>query len=137
MVKMKTKRHKNLEKCITESFKSTVKAYSNKNQEIFEEPRQWGQFGITHRRNGEIVVGGFRNIKDLGNLKNSQNLEFLNDYEAQLSWDGNGETPPTLVFYGYRTKNSFVPGRPWTNVALEEMNLVDVFRENFNANINN
>jgi hypothetical protein len=86
-------------------------------------PSQWEQgFGITHRRNGEVVVGSYRNILDLGNLGESQNMT-RDGYKTIWEWDGLGETPATLVYTGYSTASGRVPGRPFPDVGVSKVNV--------------
>lgn len=131
---MKSKRHIILKQTVEKAFNKTVVAFDDKNQEVISEPRNWGSgFGVTRRRNGETVIGGFRNIVDLGNLKDSQEVTFPDKLTAQFEWTGNEETPVVPVYFGYRTKNGFVPSRPWVDVSVEELDLGAVFAENFNG----
>lgn len=134
---MKTKRNVNIDKATKSAFRETALEFDRANRAVITEPRDWGNgFGVTHRRNGEVVVGGYRNIKDLGNLKNSQQLQISESGKsAILSWDGNGETPPALVYFGHATKNGYVPGRPWVKVALKEINLSQIFADAFKKSV--
>jgi len=135
---MKTKRNVNIDKAIKSAFRETALELDRANRAIITEPRDWGNgFGVTHRRNGEVVVGGYRNIKDLGNLKNSQRLQISESGKsATISWNGNGETPPALVYFGHATQNGgYVPGRPWVKVALREIDLSQTFANAFQESI--
>lgn len=135
--RMKSTRHINLNRILKKSFDQTAKRYNEKNKEIIQNPRDWGGgFGTTYRRNGEIVVGGYRNILDLGNLNKSQKMT-INQFSAIYEWSGNGETPAPLVYFGHVTRDGgFVPGRPWADVAANELNLSQTFANYFNENIN-
>jgi hypothetical protein len=135
---MRAKRNANIDKAIKLAFRETAVEFDRANRAVITEPRDWGSgFGVTHRRNGEVVVGGYRNIKDLGNLKNSQRLQISElGKSATLSWNGNGETPPVLVYFGHATQGgNYVPGRPWTKVALKEVDLPQVFIDAFKESI--
>jgi hypothetical protein len=115
------------------AFLACVDAYDAANQQAIETPRQWPSgFGTTHRRNGEVVVGSYRNIVDLGNLQASQKVEVLSDGISQFTWDGKGETPVALVHEGHATKGGgYVPARRWTAIAAAEARLGEVFKDNF------
>jgi hypothetical protein len=90
-------------------------------------PSQWEPgFGITHRRNGEVVVGSYRNILDLGNLGESQNMT-RQGYQTIWEWNGLGETPATLVYTGWSTANGRVPGRPFPDVGVAKVNIKQEF----------
>jgi len=117
---------------ISRSFEATVQRYDEAMKEIIANPRQWGDFGTTYRRNGEIIVGGFRNIVDLENLQNSQRFEMVNPFLARFTWDGNGKTPVTLVHEGYTTKTGkTIPARPWTTYGIIEGELEKTFINTF------
>lgn len=115
------------------AFQKTAEAFDDKNKEIITQPRMWEGFegSTTRRSNGEIVHGAFRNIQDMGNLLNSQKLTVQGNVAA-LSWNGNGETPVQNVYFGFRGKNYWIPGRPWTEVARAEMDLSATFAMYFN-----
>lgn len=117
-----------LEKAINKAFIHTAETLDTKFQEIISEPRYWSGFeeSITYRANGSVVMGAFRNIEDLGNLKSSQDMTFkLNS--VVYSWDGEGVTPVLSVFYGHRTESGFVPGRDWITPAKNELDLPQIF----------
>jgi len=134
---MKIIKHLNLNQAIASAFQSTAQEFADKNEEIVSQPRNWdGGFGVTQRRSGEVVSGSFRNIVDLGNLRDSQNVSFLSPLKAQLAWDGNGETPAALQYFGWTTRTGRrVPGRPWVRQALREMDLPNVYITNFKASL--
>lgn len=115
------------------AFQKAVEHYGEVNKQVIESPRSWpGNWGITYRRSGEVVVGGFRNIVDLGNLKDSQKITFVNPFLATIEWDGKGETPAPLVHEGYFTSTGKeIPARPWTRYALLESEIEAVFARNF------
>ena len=115
------------------AFQATVTQYDNTMKNIIESPRYWGDFGTTYRRSGEVVVGGFRNIVDLGNLRNSQTVTFFNPFLACFEWNGNGETPTVLVHEGYTTRTGkTIPARPWTIYGVLEGDLEKTFVNAFN-----
>lgn len=115
-----------------QAFKVTAEAYDKANRDAIRLPSNWDGFEgrITHRRSGEVVVGAYRNIKDLGNLGVSQKVT-IGDFSAVYSWDGNGQTPVQDVFFGKRTATDFIPGRRWTDRALENVDLAKKYRDNF------
>jgi hypothetical protein len=134
---MKIIKHIDLDEAITFAFQSTAQEFADKNEEIISNARQWsGDFGVTQRRSGQVVFGGYRNIVDLGNLRDSQNVSFLSPLKAQLTWDGNGNTPAALQYFGWTTRTGKrVPGRPWVREALRETDLPNVYIANFKASL--
>ena len=100
--------------------------------EVIETPSQWDEgFGVTRRRNGEIVVGSYRNIVDLGNLDQSQEMT-REGLKTTWEWDGLGETPAVLVYTGYTTKNGRVPGRQFPERGIDQVDIQEVFNQGFN-----
>lgn len=98
-----------------------------------ETPEQWDAgFGVTHRKNGEVVVGSFRNIVDEGNLQMSQDMT-REGLSTTWEWDGNGETPVDLVYTGYTTANGRVPGRQFPERGIEKVNIGEEFEKGFNS----
>jgi len=132
-MKVKQSNKNQVKQRLDRAFQQTAQDYSDQNQTVIREPRQWPSgFGTTHRRSGEVVSGSNRNIVDLGNLANSQNLTISEPGKAQLSWDGNGETPAPLVHEGYVTsKGNRVPARKWTRKAAQEINLSQKMADHF------
>ncbi len=115
-----------------QAFKAAFDEFNRANEEVITEPRQWGNFGVTHRRNGQIVVGGYRNIVDLSNLRSSQSQELLAPNKGRVTWNGDGETPVALVHEGYTTVlGKRVPARRWTRVAAQEGAMVEEFVSKF------
>ena len=135
-VTRKNQNYDELKRKIRAGFESAVEAYDQTNRDVISEPRDWGSgFGVTHRSNGEVVVGGYRNIVDLGNLKRSQEytIEESNNY-AQFTWTGNDETPAVIVHEGAQLRNgNSIPARRWTEVAAREGRLAEAFKEGFDA----
>jgi hypothetical protein len=133
MVK-RVKNHKELHRAIANGMEAVSNAYGDKMQQVITEPRQWeAGFGITHRRNGEIVVGSFRNIVDLGNLKQSQTMDRQN-LKTTYEWDGMGETPAVIVHEGATLRNgNEIPPRRWTEVAADDMDWAKEFAQGFNS----
>ena len=82
---------------------------------------KWEYPGETKRKSGEIA-GSPRNIVDTGQLLNSAEFEMINDNTARVTLAGHG----LYVHEGYRTKNSFVPPRPFTLTAAQNLNLDNV-----------
>lgn len=113
------------------AFDASAMAYDRANREVIAQPSYWAGFedSVTYRRNGEVVRGAFRNIKDLYNLGMSQQLN-LSKGKATYSWNGNGKTPVQDVYFGKRTPTSFTPGRRWTEKALQRVNLGQVYADN-------
>jgi hypothetical protein len=123
-----------VERRFKQAFKSTAIAFNDANTEAILTPHYWEGFenSVTHRQNGEIVVGAYRNIFDLGNLSHSQKMT-INNTTATLTWDGLGITPVASVFFGDRTTDAYIPGRNWVEVALDNVNLREMFRDTFNS----
>jgi hypothetical protein len=115
------------------AFQKAVEHYDAKNREIIEQPRNWaGEWRVTYRRSGEVVSGGYRNIVDLGNLKDSQSVTFVNPFLAVFQWDGKGETPAPLVHEGFTLPSGReIPARRWTREALLESEIEMIFAKNF------
>lgn len=118
------------------AFAKTAVDYADRMQTVITDPRQWpAGFGTTHRRNGQTVVGSFRNIEDLGNLLRSQQFS-VSGFLARYQWDGNGQTPVVLVHEGYTTKTGKrIPPRRWTIQALQEIDLSGRFVSHFRDDI--
>lgn len=135
MVKRRSYR-KQHEKRLENAFKATSRTWDNANQKVIKEPRHWEGFedSVTYRKNGQVVAGAYRNIQDLGNLGNSQTktTTLVGDYTTTLDWDGNGITNPIDVMFGQYTKNYTVAGRDWVKIALAEVNLTNIFQEEYN-----
>ncbi|MGL6342704.1 MAG: hypothetical protein ACRC80_26640 [Waterburya sp.] len=117
------------------SFRKSAEVLNGALKDTISQPRDWDGFQnrLTIRQNGEIVQGSFRNIVDLGNLRDSQKLEIQQD-KATITWDGKGETPVVDVFFGKRTDNDFIPGRNWVEPTLQEIDLAKEVQREFNAN---
>lgn len=114
------------------AFRATANALAEANKEAIKEPSHWAGFEgrTTYRQSGEVVVGAYRNIFDLGNVYFGQSISIDNS-KAILSWDGNGETPVIDVYFGKRSSSDFIPGRPWVDLALTKVDLPSIFKENF------
>lgn len=114
------------------AFKATANAFYVANQHAIARPHYWEGFEgrVTHRSNGSTVVGAFRDIRDTSSLYGSQSMTIKGSV-ATLSWDGNGQTPVTDVFFGRRTEYGWIPGRDWIEVALESVDLAAMFKDNF------
>lgn len=114
------------------AFDAAVEQYDKANHDVIQNPRYWGDFGVTHRKNGDVVAGGYRDIVDLANLDGSQKVEKVSDFVARFSWDGLGETPVALVHEGYTTTTGkTVPARRWTRVSAMEGRIGEAFRDAF------
>lgn len=133
---MKIKSHRaQVNSRFAQGFKAAFEEFNRANEEAITEPRYWGGgFGRTFRQNGEIVVGGFRNVVDTSALKDSQSPEIIETGKGRITWDGNGETPAADVHEGYTTESGHrIPARRWTRVAADEGNIVEEFIEGFKA----
>lgn len=113
-------------------FEQTVNQVSDAIQSNITNPRHWDGFenSVTHRQNGEIVKGAYRNIVDLGNARDGHTVE-INGDSAKLTWDGNGVTPIQDVYFGQVTDSGhFIAGRPFVHTTLDEINIAEMFRDN-------
>jgi hypothetical protein len=122
------KHHQQLRERIVKGMDSVSDAYQSAMLQTISEPYQWPDgFGVTHRRNGEVVVGSNRNIVDLGNLKNSQTM-FRQGLKTTYEWSGMGETPPVIVHEGATLANGTqIPPRRWTEVAVDKVDWQGLF----------
>ena len=114
------------------AFKATAEDFDTAMTTVIREPRDWPSgFGTTIRRgSGETVVGSYRNIVDYGNLRDSQ-LMSVEQFKAIYSWNGMGETPAAIVFFGATLRNGTqIPPRDWVSMALSEINLSERFKDN-------
>lgn len=118
---------------LNHAFAAAVDAYDEANHRAIREARDWGSgFGTTHRRNGEVVTGGRRNIVDLENLDQSQKVQPIAPGRVQFSWDGLGETPAALVHEGYtKADGDRIPARRWTRISAIEGNIGEAFMSGF------
>jgi hypothetical protein len=66
-----------------------------------------------------------RDIVDTGALRNSQQMRVVSRFAVQYSWT----TPyAQLVHNGARLRSgTFLPARPWTQLALSRQNPIEVF----------
>jgi hypothetical protein len=114
-----------------DAFGKTSQSFDQVLKNTITIPRNWDGFenSRTVRANGDVVVGAFRNIFDLGNLYSSQTTQ-INNGTMYVSWSSS-ETPVLSVFFGHRTATGYVPGRDWIQAALEEFDVVGDFIGNF------
>lgn len=121
---------------IIDKFKAAYRAceagYDAATRQVIEEARDWPEgFGTTYRRNGQVVTGSYRDIVDLGELRDSQNYQRTEEYRTKYSWSAEHAL---YVHEGYTTKSGKqVPSRRWTEVAAEEKNLPQVFCDAFGS----
>lgn len=121
-----------LERRIIQGMDSLSNAIDESIHDVIVTPQDWLEgFGVTRRRNGEVVVGSYRNIVDLGNLENSQEMT-RNGLKTEWEWDGLGETPAVLVYTGYATKNGRVPERHFPEKGIENVDVAKEFEKGFN-----
>ena len=127
------KHHQRLRERISAGIDSVSDAYQSAMVETISEPYQWPiGFGTTYRRSGEVVTGSYRNIVDLGNLKNSQSMT-RQGYKTIWEWNGLGETPPVIVHEGATLSNGkTIPPRRWTEVAKDNIDWSREFAKGFN-----
>ena len=118
---MKRKSYKEYHyKRITNAVDESLKELDRQLRLTISTPSYWDGFeqSVTYRKNGSVVVGAFRNIIDTGALASSQSTN-INNGTMVVEWSSS-ETPISGVFYGMRTKNSYIPGRDWISKTLYE-----------------
>ncbi len=111
-----------LDKYLDHTFSKIVDAYKDELNAVMDNPRYWGQgFGRTKRMNGEVVEGGFRNIVDTGELRDSLIVSSTGRFEVEFEWTADHAV---TVHEGSRNQ----PPRPFTREAAEELdnNLRDI-----------
>lgn len=113
--------NQNAERIKQNVFDRVVRKYDTKFREVIEKPRIWDAgFKTTKQKSRGEVIGSFRNIVDLGELKRSQKLDFnFGINEAVISWD----VPHAgLVYFGFiHTSGETIPARPWAKVGIFEL----------------
>ncbi len=102
------------DRILAKAFRKVVENYAQECKVTLNEPRYWeGEWGITHRVNGEVVFGNVRNIVDTGDLRDSQRVFYLSPLSAKISW-GTGIDYAAKVFYGQAiVGGGYIPGRNW------------------------
>lgn len=114
-----------LNEAIAESFEATVDAYTEQCKVELESDK-WDWPRMTHRQNGELV-GSPRNVKDSGDLINSQQEpEYLDDNTAVIEWTAEHAKK---VLLGEVENGILKPGRNWIESALDEIDLGQVMAE--------
>lgn len=121
-----------LYQALSAAFQGVAEQYDRRLRMVIETPRQWeAGFGVTERKNGETVVGSYRNIVDLGSLRDSQRY-LVSGLKAVYLWDGDGKTPAVLVHDGYTTRSGKkIPARRWTVEAAQELRIPETFSLTF------
>ncbi|MBW4648908.1 MAG: hypothetical protein KME06_09420 [Kastovskya adunca ATA6-11-RM4] len=95
------------------AFAETALLLGRKFSEVITEPRTWAGWS------------GPLDIVDTGRLRSSQQMVFASPTEAVFAWSLEYAAP---VHEGYVTKNGTqIPGRPWTQIAQQEMNVQETF----------
>ena len=101
-------------------FDAIVDGYRDELISVVENPQYWGEgFGRTIRSDGSVVVGGYRNIVDTGELRDSMDDYRSDDFEHTFEWSADHAV---IVHEGTR-KNS---PRPWTRTAAENLDISDL-----------
>lgn len=115
----------NIERALTNGLQDTVRDLNSAYITAIESPR-YGWPGSTARRSGELA-GTTRNIVDLGRFRDSQDVEFINPFLAEFSW--NVPYAPQ-IFFGYTTRagNTF-PARNPVEEAHKITNPTELFGE--------
>jgi hypothetical protein len=95
--------------------------------ENITEARDWGSFGRTVRRNGEIIYGGFRDIRDTDKLGNEESLLASISYKWKgLSLYVQSDNPyieAVLTGWSRQGKGGaiVVPGRDFLDLSGEKL----------------
>lgn len=109
-----------LNEYLEQVFDEIVDAYREEVTRQIEEPQAWGAgFGRTVRSDGSVVEGGFRNIVDTSELKDSQSDQRVGRLEHEFRWDA---THAIYVHEGTRE----VPPRPFTRRAAQNLDIQDL-----------
>lgn len=129
-----TRDNDDLNEQIIKGMDSLSIAIHNAIQYVIETPQQWDEgFGVTKRKSGEVVIGSFRNIKDLANLQESQVMD-RQGFKTVWEWDGKGETPVVLVHEGYTlASGNRIPARRFTEEGVKKVDVRKEFEEGFNS----
>ena len=105
-----------------QAFRETAFITGREFTRVITQPRGWDGWGV-------------RDIVDTGQLRSSQQLRFPSPLAAEFSWPVEYATE---IHEGvtYRSGGG-KKGRPWTTVALKEMDVEEVFNERYQAALNN
>lgn len=110
-------------------LRDTVRDLDSAYQTAIESPR-YGWPGTTQRKSGELA-GSLRNIVDLGNFRDSQDVAFINPFLVQFSWGGGGVNYAPQIFFGYTTRAGNVfPARNPVEAAHSIEHPYEMFAEN-------
>jgi hypothetical protein len=110
------------------AFIQTSRQLNNKLREKIESSEyEWDR--TTHRQN-RSVVNSPRDIVDLGNLRDSQDMQIdTRNLETNYEWDIDYALE---VHEGaMRNDGTMKPARRWTERAIEEIDIVTNFGENY------
>lgn len=123
-----------LERRLRKGFKNASDAFDRANQEAIRVPRVWAGFetSVTYRKNGEVIIGAYRDIVDDEDTANSQQM-FQGDFITTYSWGSTGDTPVQLVYFGDRRYDTYFAGRDWVQEALDNTDLVAEFKRGYYA----
>ena len=120
---MKIKLNKSkINRAIAKAFQKTSIELANASQDAIESKiYPWDT--ATLRKNGSVVTSP-RDIVDTGELRDSLELD-IGKRRTNLTWDVDYAIQ---VHEGYaRRDGSEAPARPWTVVAIESIDLAEVF----------
>ncbi len=117
-----------VEQRLEQAFEKTAKAFEANLHLVLRLKRGWAKgFGTTHRQNGQIVTGSFRNIFDTGELDSSQRMVFLSPFRVRYTWSA---PHSQIVHEGCVLRNGTrIPARRFTRVAAREANLPKRFAD--------
>jgi hypothetical protein len=112
---------------INQGFRATAQRLAEQHQ-VEMRAEQWDWPRETQRKNGE-VVGNPRNIVDEGSLVESQAVVQIDANNIAIVYD----VPHAMINHEGDGNNR--PGRPWTVVALQNLDIVQVFNDEVKARI--
>jgi hypothetical protein len=115
-----------LNKKLDQAFSKTSRNLNDKFREKIESV-EWDWDRRTRRQNN-TVVDSPRDIVDLGNLRDSQDMQ-IDNLETNYQWDVDYALE---VHEGaMRYDGTMKPARRWTERAIDEINLPETFKENY------
>lgn len=112
---------------INQGFRATAQRLAEQHQEEIR-AEQWEWPRVTQRQNGE-VVGSPRNNVDEGGLVESQEVVQIDTNNIAIVYD----VPHAMV--NHEGDGDKRPGKPWTVVALQNLDIVQVFKEEIRARL--
>jgi len=114
------------DRVLEQAFIALVDDFAIEQVNQLEDPK-WEWDRITKRKSGAIVDSP-RDIVDLGTLRDSLDIEYVDETEAiylyPVDYAANVHEGAT------RSDGSRMPARPWVTAAVDELDLVQVLADN-------